>query len=348
MQGPLVLVSTHTKPKHPNSPDALAPRQDYVEIARRSGGTIVGYDLFDAPWYRWVRQIEERLKLDVAESLFAVTKAAQYSVVLSTSEKIALPLAVLFSAVRRQTAHVVIAHKLSSGRKTFVWRMGQLQHTFAQIICVCQAQADYAVQQLGVPRSNVNFVYDKVDQRFFQPRNGDTEGYILAVGQEQRDYQTLLRAIAGTGIKLVVVASSPWSTDQTYVDEMEDVTVISHISYRELRSLYARARFVVVPLRNVDYAAGVNTLLEAMSMAKAVIVSRTRGIIDYVVQNETGIYVSPGAPDELRAAILSLWETPRECNRLGINARQMVEEHMNLDIYVDQVTRILHKAIVLQ
>jgi glycosyltransferase involved in cell wall biosynthesis len=348
MQVPLVLVSNHIKTNEQSGPERLddfAPRQDYVEIAQRLGGKLSGYDLFDAAWYYWARQIEKRIKLDLVESVFAANQCSKHNVVLSTSEKIAVPLAALLSVTKRKIPHIVIAHKLSSGLKTRLFRMWQLYKTFSHVICVCRAQTDYAVNQLGVPESGVDFVYDKVDHRFFHPLKVDTGAYVLAVGQEQRDYTTLLRAISGTGLELVILGSSPWSTSQIQMDEINEVTFLRNISYHELRALYARARLVVVPLFGVDYAAGVNALLEAMAMAKPLIVSRTKGIIDYVVHDETGVYVSPGDAEELKDRILSLWGRSKELDRLGTNARQAVEQRMNLDIYVNQVAQIVRKTI---
>jgi glycosyltransferase involved in cell wall biosynthesis len=348
MKEPLVLVSNRVKIDDPGGLDGVgdvAPRQDYVEIAKKLEAKLAGYDLSDTAWYRWVRQIEKRMKLDVVEAAFAASQLTGHSVVLSTSEKIAVPLAAQLSMMRQKIPHVVIAHKLSSGLKTWLFRILQLHRTFSHVICVCRAQADYAIHQLGVPESRVDFIFDKVDHRFFRPQKVETGSYILAVGQEQRDYETLLRAISGTDIKLVVVASSPWSTSRIRMDGIGEVTVLSHIPYRELWTLYAKARLVVVPLFAVDYAAGVNTALEAMAMAKPLVVSRTRGIADYIVHNETGLYVSPGDAAELREVILALWGKAEERKRLGTNARQAVDEHMNLDIYVDRVVQILREVV---
>jgi glycosyltransferase involved in cell wall biosynthesis len=347
MQIPLILVSNHLKPHEQNGAESFddsVPRQDYTEIARALGGKLSGYNLSRAAWYRWTRQLEKEIKLDLVEAAFAAYQVASHNVLLSTSEKTAIPLALLLSLFKQETPHIMIAHKLSSGFKAHLWQKRQLHQKFSQIICLSQAQADYAIHHLNLPEERVHFIYDKVDHNFFRPMKADADDYILAVGQEQRDYQTLLQAIAGTGLKLVVVASSPWSTSKVQLDELGKVTVLSHIPYSELRMLYARARLVVVPLFEVDYAAGVNAVLEAMAMAKPVIVSRTRGIADYIAPNETGIYVPSGDPAELNRAILSLWTQPGELSRLGVNARQAVEESMNLDIYVNRVVEIVRKA----
>jgi glycosyltransferase involved in cell wall biosynthesis len=189
-------------------------------------------------------------------------------------------------------------------------------------------------------------VYDKVDHRFFSPSLEKPGDYLLAVGREQRDYQTLIEAISGTNINVLIIAFSPWSTSSSAVTGQapENIQVCGQVTYNTLRELYAGARLVVVPLFDVDYAAGVNSVLEAMAMAKPAIVSSTQGIADYIQEAETGMYVPCGDPEALRETILSLWENAHEQMRLGSNARQAVVESMNLDIYVDRIASIVHRA----
>jgi glycosyltransferase involved in cell wall biosynthesis len=348
---PLILVGNRVVTNASDGSKLLkesCPDQDYIEIARRLEGKLSGYNLSEAAWYSWARWVEQRLKLDLVEALYATTQLSEYNVVLSTSEKLAIPLAILLNITDQKIPHVVIGHKLSSGRKTSLLKIWQLHKTFSHIICLCRSQVNYVVNQLGMPASAVDFVYDKVDHHFFCPTGLAEEDYILAVGQEQRDYSTLWQALSGTGLKMVVVASSLWST--RHIEDLENVgniTVLSHIPYQALRDLYARARLVVAPLFDVDYAAGVNAVLEAMAMAKPLIVSRTSGIMDYIVDQETGVYVPPGDPAALRHTILSLWEQAGERKRLGTNARQAVEEYMNLDIYAAQVEQIVRKTMAM-
>ena len=348
MPKPLVLVNEHIKTNQQNGKKPTNdpfPRLDYIEIARMLGAELLGYELHSTFWYHWARQIQSTLKLDFVESLSVASRSSKYNIVLSVSEKVAIPLAASFYMMKREIPHIVIGHKLSSIRKQRLFSMWPLHETFTHIICVCRSQLDYTINNLGISESKADFVYDKVDHNFFRPLKVDVDDYILAVGHEQRDYKTLLQSIAGTGLKLVIVASSSWTNHQSEIEETEDVTILQHISYQELRALYAGARLVVIPLYDVDYAAGVNSVLEAMAMAKPVIISRSRGVVDYVVHNETGIYTAPGDVEELKDTVLSLWGNSRQLDRLGRNARQAVEEEMNLTTYVNRIVQIVHRAL---
>ncbi len=319
------------------------PRQDYIEIARLLDGEIVAPRWNDTVWERVFSHIEKRMRLNFSEIMRNPRIIQQHSAVLSTSEKVAIPLAATMAVTRQPVPHVVIAHRLSSSFKRTLFRVWPLQQSFSKIVCVCRSQADYAVNRLGVPETAVEFVHDKVDNQFFRPYPDSTDDYILAVGQEQRDYPTLFRAAAGTGIKLVVVASSPWSANRLQLEglDTEEITFLSHISHVHLRELYANARLVVTPLFDVKYAAGVNSILEAMAMAKPLIVSQTTGITDYVIDGVTGCYAPSQDASALRDAILRLWHDPAGRNRLGVNARQAVDEGMNLDVYAQRIAELV-------
>lgn len=347
MGGPLVLVSGATKEvarRLAAAEEDAEPRADYFEIARRLNGEVLGYDLSDGWWYRKVRGFEKRLKLDFVEAFVAVRRASRHNMMISLSEKIAIPLAVLFQLTRWRMPHVVVGHKLSSGLKVKLLQRWPLHHTFSHLVMLSETQAEFAIHQLHMPSSRTSWVLNPVDHRFFRPLEAAHEDYILTVGNEQRDYATLGKALAGTGIKLVVVASSQWASGSTAISQQAEVQVMPRLSYRELRDCYARARLVVIPLYDVDYAAGVNALQEAMAVGKPVIISRTPGIADYVVENETGVYAPPGNSEALRSAILSLWENAPERARLGANARQAVEDTMNLDLYVDHIENIVRQT----
>jgi glycosyltransferase involved in cell wall biosynthesis len=107
--------------------------------------------------------------------------------------------------------------------------------------------------------------------------------------------------------------------------------------YRELRDLYSRASVVVVPLVETDFQAGVTTVLEAMAMGKAVIVSATKGQSGVVHDGLTGITVSPGDAAELGDAVRYLLENPAERRRLGWSAREAIVDGYSVEAYAGRL-----------
>jgi glycosyltransferase involved in cell wall biosynthesis len=94
---------------------------------------------------------------------------------------------------------------------------------------------------------------------------------------------------------------------------------------------------MVMPLFNVNFQAGVTAILEAMAMGKAVICSRTAGQTDVLTEGETGMYVAPGNPQALRAAILHLLNQPEQTKQMGRSGRHQTLQEMSLECYVERL-----------
>ncbi|UCC63978.1 MAG: glycosyltransferase family 4 protein [Anaerolineae bacterium] len=122
---------------------------------------------------------------------------------------------------------------------------------------------------------------------------------------------------------------------------LENITVSGGFSRAELRGFYAQSQFIVLPIHDSIFSAGATAILEAMCMGRAAIVTRSRGILDYVVDGETGILVDPGDVTAMREAVQYLLAHPEEARRMGRNARQHVEKELNLDIYLERIANLL-------
>ena len=75
-------------------------------------------------------------------------------------------------------------------------------------------------------------------------------------------------------------------------------------------------------------------LLEAMAMVKPVVATRTGGIPDIVVPEETGLLVPPGDPDSLAAAVQVLLDDGGRRDAMGKAGRRRVERLFTVDAMV--------------
>ena len=128
--------------------------------------------------------------------------------------------------------------------------------------------------------SSANFLREVVrlipfhaDHRFYRPlehvqRNEDQ---ICSAGLEWRDYPTLVDAVVETkGLLVKLAAASPWSK---HTSEVRHRVLPPHVTahsyeYLELRTLYAESSFVVVPLYENDFQAGVTQISRPWPWAK--------------------------------------------------------------------------------
>jgi len=198
------------------------------------------------------------------------------------------------------------------------------------------------IERLRFPAERVYLIRHYVDQVFYSPRQIE-EDMICAVGAEMRDYATLKEAVSGTGLRCHIAADSVRIPGRfrllndrrvaiSDIGARSDANITEgRMSLTELRNLYARSRFVVVPLLHSDTDNGVTVILEAMAMGKTVICSRTRGQVDVIQEGVTGLYVPVGDAGALRSAVLSLWNEPSRAEQMGRSARAYVEKNHTLE-----------------
>jgi glycosyltransferase involved in cell wall biosynthesis len=242
----------------------------------------------------------------------------------------------------------MIAHILSVPKKVLLYRAFGLGSEIDRIIVYSSAQRSYIHEQLGFPLDDVHLVPFMVDTAFFDPDQVEVRPVpmICSAGLERRDYPTLIEAVRGLDVRVVIAAASPWSKrpDTTNSQDLPENVEVRRFGFVDLRQLYADAAFVVVPLEDVDFQAGVTTILEAMSMGRAVICSRSRGQTDVIRHDHTGVYVSPNDPIDLRNAIVRLLRDPSTARRLGCAAREQVEQTCDVTVYAQRLAGLVASA----
>ena len=173
---------------------------------------------------------------------------------------------------------------------------------------------------------------------------------ICSVGMEMRDFPTLVQALHGTGIRCHIATGLArgelfGTVRRLYdLDSLPDGLTIGKRSFTELRDLYARSRFVVIPLLPTDSDNGLTTMVEAMAMGKTVICSKVEGQVDILTHGLTGFYVPQGDPQALRDLMLRLLADPELTRRIGRQARAYVCAHHSLEQSLDRVVRIVRQA----
>lgn len=324
------------------------PRADYFAMADAWGA-----DLLDHAEARrtasWLGRLMVRLVgVNALLAYECFRRRMRYDVVFTDGEQVGLPYAALARfAGRRRPRHVMIVHILSVPKKVLLYRALRLGGRIDTMLVYCSRQQQLITDQLGYPADRIVLTPFMVDSVFFAPdRVAPVQGrrpMICSAGLEFRDYPTLIEAVRGLDVRVVLAAASPWSKRE---DSSAGATLPQNVEVRrftldELRQLYADAALVVVPLHGVDFQAGITTILEAMAMGKAVICTRTPGQTDTIVEGVTGRYVPPGDPRALRRAIEDLLADPETAERLGAAARIWVEDHADIDVYVERLGRVV-------
>ena len=200
-------------------------------------------------------------------------------------------------------------------------------------------------QSLYRMKASPDLVGFAIDERFFHPQPCEAapkaSRYVLSVGDDAgRDYETLIDACRDTPYRLVLRTG----LEVQIPDDMRGrVTILDHLSYVDLRGLYAAASIVVVPLKLVDHPSGITSLFEGLAMARPVIASDI-GSTQHVLQHQfNGLLVPPVDVMALRAALIELMEDRPLAEQLGAEGRATIERTQSYSAYVDRFADALRR-----
>jgi glycosyltransferase involved in cell wall biosynthesis len=323
-------------------------RLDVLELARALDADLIDYQEAERSYL--LSRLLNRVGLkNVGLAWAAFRRRSRYPVIFTGGEDVGLLIALLLKYLAffepRPPRLLMIAHDIIAPKKHFFFERFRVQSHISYIFLFSELHREELMRRWQIPAAKLVFMNFMVDTRFFsltahglKPPQRKTRPQACAVGIEARDYPTLMQAAEGLDLDIVIAASSPWSRQQ---DSSEGVTPPPNVQVNrdpslDVRQLYVDSDFVIMPLFDVDRAAGSTTILEAMAMGKAVICSYATGQRSLVVDGETGIYVPPGDVPAMRKAIQYLLDNPAELQRMGTAGRLRAEQELSLDHYVDR------------
>ncbi len=329
-----------------------SPRHSLFEDALNADVVDESY-LQSGSWFTRFLLKLSFIPFSLVKALEVYRHSHHYDVVVSWDDRLAVIYAFLLMLTRSRSRHVAMFTWMAPPKKAFALKF--VQKRIDRIIVWSQSHKELLVEFFGISPSRIVVIPYLVDQKFWRPIDVASEG-ICSVGNSKRDYATLIEAMRGLEIRCRIVTqvrpsqksnsdSDATSSSLTEISNLPDNVVLRPASPVELRAIYARSRFVVVPLFPSFGDYGVSTVLEAMAMGKAIICSRTYGQIDLLENGINGIFVRPGDPQDLREAIQYLYEHPEVAVRMGAEGRRRAEEVFALDHFVANVRQIVDDVI---
>ncbi len=172
-----------------------------------------------------------------------------------------------------------------------------------------------------------------IDCDFYREAPDRPDGPVLAIGDDiSRDYATFLQAIE-TVSRDVVIRTRKLRQDQ--IKRPNLVVLRQFLAPLEYRELIASAVIVVLPLHPSSHPGGITALVQAMASGKAVVVSASEGIAEYLHHEQTCLVVPCHDPSALRAAVERLLRDDALRISLGRAARAYMLVHGSLSVEAD-------------
>jgi len=286
---------------------------------------------------------------DFASAFASLRTANEADVVFATSDTVGIPLILLKRAGLLRPPLVYAAIGLPE--RLVELRNGPMRRLYAgafrrarTIVAYAESEAESLRRWLAPGAPAVLFLPFGVDVAAFSPESGRNEDVdVVSVGADSRRDFDLLKAIAARRPELRFRIVATKEHGRSLGTLPANVTLETDLSLEQVRDRLAAARVVALPVRRNSYSGATTVLLQAMAMAKPVVVSRTDAISEgYGLEDGLNCrLVEPGDAEAFERALL---DTLADSRSLGSRARETVEGDFSWKRYTDKLWEILSAA----
>lgn len=163
--------------------------------------------------------------------------------------------------------------------------------------------------------------------------------FVIAVGGEGRDYQSIVTAARARPDITWLVIARPTTA---FENAPANVTTMYNLPAPLTWGLAKRAAAVVVPLRSAETCCGHITIASAQLLGLPVITTRSRATDEYVVGIESSILVEAGDPDALAEAASSAIDDRGSLRDKAERALPQVEARYDRARWAGLIMQFLH------
>jgi glycosyltransferase involved in cell wall biosynthesis len=218
-----------------------------------------------------------------------------------------------------------------------------------RLICLSAVLKRQIEEDFKVPDGKVELLSWAVDIPFYDSASKKTDelgDYIFSAGKAHRDYDTLIKSFLDTNYPLFISCDKKSKMMQSLLPEHIKIRSEMVTTNKALINDYERAYAVAIPLEHSSTLnpnmTGYTSLLEAMVMGKAVLMTRNSLIDIDIEKHGFGIWIDPDDVNGWRRAIEYLFSHPDETREMGRRARQLCEKEYSLKLFSTKLAGILN------
>jgi glycosyltransferase involved in cell wall biosynthesis len=331
------------------SPDYLVPGEPYWFFKHTQKNIHV--DVLDCRSILHLERIERRwAHCYPSKGVLAWMRSRQYDVILSHGAQMGLVIGLLqtlFPHVR-QTPHVMFdVGSISGGyhgwkNPTVIKGCRLAAKSLAAVISHSTAQFAFYRDRYPEVAKIAHFIPLGVDTNEFQPEVCAQEDEIICVGYSMRNWEMLLRAYASLNTKTrLVLLGIP---REKFIQDA-GVTCIPRVGIDEMRNWIRRAKFVVLPIPDVDFCIGQQTFLQCMALGKTVLLPSIPAVLDYISDGKTGVLYDVNSEQDLARRLQELLSSSETVERIGRAARDATESQFAETLMADRIVALLRDAV---
>jgi len=224
----------------------------------------------------------------------------------------------------------------------------------ADTIVAVSREVEQELLSYGFSPGRIMRISNGVDTHYFQrncsfPERNKVSFILVGRRHPQKGIDTTLHAVKllqkeGLVDHFEIKLYGPDYPEYNYQNMAQRLGVAKVVDFfpfeRDMLSVYQSAHCLLLPSRGEGLP---NSLLEAMAMELAVIVSRVSGTPDVVDDGENGILIPSDSPEALAKAMAFIIKNPDKALRLGQEARQKVAAKFSLSSVAQQYSALYHR-----
>lgn len=190
--------------------------------------------------------------------------------------------------------------KRGSAARLYRWFMGRcLDPGYMDYLHVpSDGYADAISKEFSYPRDRILVVPFGVNDDYTQlstleaPKGFEKDGYALAIGRSNRDYDFLIRAWEGVKYPLVIISDTYKGSSG-----LECITIKTDIAGEESLHWIVNCSLMIIPIDDGTVCSGDTVLLTAMSAARRILVTKPSALAEmYITDGENAVLAPKEEP----------------------------------------------------
>lgn len=341
---------TNEVPEDKQPPDYYVESQPYWFFRYFQNVDNFQVDVVDIHSFSWLENFEKnKIRFYIWQTMKCIPKLKQYDLVISHGMQSGIVLCLwrrLFG--KGSYKHLVFdIGAFNSGREEglSLKLMQFASKSLDGVIYHTAIQEEYYQKCYPWLLDKSKFITFGTDPDYFssqkEPERSDEEtDYILCVGYNKRDWDTLIKAYdrLSTDIRLRLIGNRNIKAQNPRIEVIDKVTIT------ELKRQIQGAYFCVLPLQSFHYSYGQMTLLQQMAMGKAVITADVPSIQAYTGENALLLY-DPENSSMLCEKMQNLIDDDVLRLRIGENAQLAVKNIFNEKNMALEIESIIYKVM---
>jgi glycosyltransferase involved in cell wall biosynthesis len=314
-------------------------------------------DILPHEKYIFLNKIGWRLKLGgyLDQQIRILLRLFHYDLIYSACEDNTFFLALLRSlGIFWKPVVVILHHPLEQSRRNRIFVKG-----LDKILCLSKSIKEQIEDKFDISEGKVELLEWAIEVPFYESEVenvGCQPEFILSAGKTQRDYTTLVKAFSGINYPLHIYCTGESAPETSAITpniivQYNHQEYVSTLSYQQLLAEYKKAYAVAIPLaiapEHYDSVgpSGLTSLLEAMVMRKAVVMTRNRQINIDIEKEGIGIWVDPGDISGWQEAMSYLLAHPEKSREMGNRGYYLCKDKYNLEIFAANLARIFKDSL---